>query len=128
VPCRRFVGELEGDITNAFSCTALYYIAFYCQVEATEPPPAPVDPRRPNDVSTVQVYQRATSAGLRGRIAQPIIQRTYCGATSEVPLKTDIYSLVAEYGIQKQRTLYPANEDHGSQIAAVAGLWQRYHG
>lgn len=63
----------------------------------------------------------------RGRIAQPIIQRTYCGATSEVPLKTDIYSLVAEYGIQKQRVLYPANEDHGSQIAAVAGLWQRYH-
>ena len=68
-------------------------------------------PRLPNSVCTVQVYQRVTSAGLRGTVTQTVVQRTHCGAATVAKLEPDFYALVAAYGTKRTRLLYPAKED-----------------
>jgi len=70
-----------------------------------------VDPRSPNSVCTVQVYQRVATSGLRGSVVQTAVTRGYCGADSKKLLQHDIYELVAAHGTAAQRKVYPATED-----------------
>jgi len=76
-----------------------------------EPPPSRVDPRSPNSVCTVQVYQRVATSGLRGSVVQTAVMRGYCGADSKKLLQHDIYELVAAHSTTAHRKVYPATED-----------------